>query len=133
MKEWLKKHGTFTFLLSAILVLFVLGGSLVFDPPEHLTGIVIEKIYVPAKRKTGGTPQGMRRGGYTITLVQEEQWIAVVRTEKGDTLTVHCHPDHYGQKNVGDPIKFREYDGSLIHIDYFAHGDEEGETVSVNQ
>lgn len=103
----------------------VIFGSLVFDPPEHLTGTVIEKIFVPASKAVGGTPQGMRRGGYTVTTVREDQWIAVVLTSKGDTLTVHCDPKHYGQKDVGDQIKFREYEGSLLHISYFAHGEEE--------
>lgn len=105
----------------------VLIGSFVFDPPDHLQGIVIEKIHVPSRVKNGDTPYGgVRRGQYSIHAVQEEQWIAVVLTTAGDTLSVHCHPDHYGTKNVGDPIQFREYQGSLIHIKFFAHGEEEG-------
>jgi hypothetical protein len=124
-QEWIKKHGVFSVLLLLCLAGLVVFGSLVFDPPEHLSGTVIEKIFVPASKVVGGTPQGMRRGGYTVATVREDQWIAVVRTDKGDTLTVHCDPKHYGQKEVGERIKFREYEGSLLHISYFAHGEEE--------
>lgn len=115
-------------MLTLILAGIVIGGSLVFDPPDHLTGTIIEKVYVPAHSLTGMTHNGVPRGGYTVTAVKEEQWIAEVLTEKGDTLIVHLHPDHYGAKNVGDQIKFREYEGSLLHIKYFMHGDEEGES-----
>lgn len=126
-RNWLRRNGMLTIGLVVCLAVTVLVGSFVFDPPDHLQGIVIEKIYVPSKVKVGDTPYGgVRRGRYSIRVVQEEQWIAVVRTAEGDTLTVHCQPDHYGARNIGDPIRFREYKGSLLHIRYFAHGEEEG-------
>jgi len=126
-RNWVRRNGMLTFGLLGCLVVTMLVGSFVFDPPDHLQGIVIEKIHVPSRIKVGDTPYGgVRRGRYYIHAVQEEQWIAVVRTVKGDTLTVHCHPDHYGNKNIGDPIRFREYQGSLVHVRYFAHGEEEG-------
>jgi hypothetical protein len=125
---WLKRNGFFTFALLFCLFVAIIAGSFVFDPPDHMTGTVIEKIHIPSKVKYAETPYGgVKRSAYSIRVVAEEQWIAIVRTEQGDTLTVHCHPDHYGQKNVGDQVKFREYRGSLIHINYFAHGEEEGE------
>ena len=127
-REWINRNGSLTFVLLLSLLLAVFAGSFVFTVPDHLEGEVIEKIYVPSKLKIGDTPYGgMRRGQYSVKAVQEEQWIAVVRTDEGDTLTVHCQPEHYGVKNVGDRIKFLEYQGSLIHIDYFAHGEEEGD------
>lgn len=126
-KEWIQRNGLLTLTIVVSLVVAVIVGSFVIDPPEHMTGTVIEKIYVPSNVRYENTPYGgTRRAAYTIRVVREEQWIAVVRTDTGDTLTVHCHPDHYGQKEVGDRIKFREYQGSLIHIDYFMHGEEEG-------
>jgi hypothetical protein len=60
-----------------------------------------------------------------ITTAAEEQWIAIVKTDTGDTLKVHCHASHYQDKNVGDMITFNRYDGHLFHIDYFAHNEEE--------
>ena len=127
-REWIDRNGSLVFMLILILALTVFAGSFIFTAPDHLTGTVIEKIYVPSRVKVGDTPYGgMKRGQYSVQAVQEEQWIAVVRTDEGDTLQVHCEPAHYGVKNVGDRIKFLEYQGSLVHIDYFAHGEEEGD------
>lgn len=125
-REWINKNGMLVIGSAGFIGAIVLIGSFVFAPAEHLEGTIIEKIYVPAERKVGPTPYGgVRRRPYSVTVVPEEQWIAIVLTERGDTLKVHCHPGHHAVKNVGDRIKFREYEGSLIHIDYFAHGEEE--------
>lgn len=126
MMAWLHRNGALAGILIVIAVIGVVIGSMLFMPPDHMEGTVIEKIYVPSTVQSSGTPySGTRRGAYSVTSVKEEQWIAVVLTDKGDTLTVHCHPDHYGNKQVGDHIHFREYEGSLLHIKYFAHGEEE--------
>ncbi len=125
-REWINKNGSLVVGLTGFVGGIVLIGSLVFSPAEHLEGTIIEKIYVPAETKAGPTPyMGLRQRPYNVTVAMEEQWIAIVRTDRGDTLKVHCHPGHHAVKNVGDRIKFREYEGSLIHIDYFAHGEEE--------
>lgn len=100
--------------------------DLLFSKPDHLDGVIIEKIFVPAKTATGGTPYGgVRRGNYSITTQQEEQWIAIVQMENGDLVSVHCLADHYQIKNVGDVIHFKKYEGKLFHIKYFAHNEEE--------
>lgn len=127
LRAWLRRNGMVTLTLLVVIATTILVGSFVFDPPDHLEGIVLEKIYVPSRLATGATPYGgVKRGQYSVTAVQQEQWIAVVLTDAGDTLTVHLRPDHYGAKNLGDRIHFREYQGSLIHIRYFSHGEEEG-------
>jgi hypothetical protein len=100
--------------------------DLLFSKPDHLEGIVTEKIFIPSKTATGDTPYGgVRRGSYTITVQQEEQWIAMVRMEDGNLVSVHCHADHYKTKNVGDVIRFKKYEGKLFHIKFFAHNEEE--------
>lgn len=127
-REWLRQNGLLSAVLLLCLLLAVFVGSFVINPPDHMEGTVVEKIYVPSKLVVSDTPYGgAKRGQYSVKAVKEEQWIAVVLTDAGDTLTVHCHPDHYGQKEVGDRIRFKEYQGSLIHISYFAHGEEEGD------
>lgn len=124
--KWIIRNGMLVVGSAAFIGAIVLIGSIVFSPAKHLEGTIIEKIYVPAETKVGATPyMGMRQKPYNVTVAMEEQWIAIVRTDRGDTLKVHCHPGHHAVKNVGDRIKFREYEGSLIHIDYFAHGEEE--------
>ena len=100
--------------------------DLLFSKPDHLDGVIIEKIFVPAKISTGVTPYGgVRRGNYSITTQQEEQWIAIVKMENGDSISVHCHADHYLTKNVGDILHFNKYEGKLFHIQFFAHNEEE--------
>ena len=100
--------------------------DLLFSKPDHRQGIVIEKIFVPAHTASSATPYGgVKRGNYFVTVQKEEQWIAIVKMENGDTLTVHCHPTHYQTRAVGSVIHFRKYEGKLLHIQYFAHNEEE--------
>ncbi len=115
--------GIIAFILVAIVSLFIY--DLLFSKPDHLKGVIVEKIYVPAHTYSGGPYGGSRRGNYTITTAQEAQWIAIVKTEKGDTLKVHCHSSHYENTNVGAIIHFKKYEGHLFHVDYFAHNEEE--------
>lgn len=51
--------------------------------------------------------------------------VAIVKTDDNDTLKVHCPMDHYETKAVGDVMHFKKYDGHLVHIEYFAHNEEE--------
>lgn len=98
-------------------VLLYVGYDLLFSKPDHLEGRVIEKIFVPAHIVSEPTPYGgARRGNYSVTIQKDEQWIAVVKMETGDTLTVHCLPKHYQTKNVGDVIHFKRYEGKHFHI-----------------
>jgi hypothetical protein len=97
--------------------------DLLFSEPDHLEGTIIEKIFVPARTASGfGGPKG---GNYGITVQHEDQWIAIVKMEAGDTLLVHCIAEHYKIKNVGDRIHFKKYEGKHFHIKYFAHNEEE--------
>jgi hypothetical protein len=106
-------------------LLLVVSFDSLFSPPIHLKGQIVEKIFVPAHIVTGGPYGGNRRGNYMITTAADEQWIAIVSTNSGDTLKVHCHSSHYEDKKVGDLITFNKYEGHLFHIDYFAHNEEE--------
>ena len=123
-----KRSGIVGYVFIAFLVgLFgLLLYDLLFTAPDHQQGTVIEKIHIPAHSVSGGTPVGgVRRGNYFITAQQEAQWIALVRMENGEILKVHCLPGHYQTKNIGDVIHFKKYEGKLLHIEYFAHNEEE--------
>jgi hypothetical protein len=101
--------------------------DLLFSPPDHIEGIIIEKVFVKAKYTSGATPYGgVKRSKYFVTHQKDAQWVAIVKTTNGDTVKVHCEPDHYKTKNIGDVIHFKKYEGHLVHIDYFAHNEEEG-------
>ncbi|MCE2995149.1 MAG: hypothetical protein ACK5RG_15630 [Cyclobacteriaceae bacterium] len=121
LSSWI--GGTIAFVLVVVAGLFLY--DLFFSKPEHLKGVIIEKIFVPAHTYSGGPYGGNRRGNYTITTAQEEQWIAIVKTESGDTLKVHCHSSHYENTEVGSAIYFKKYEGHMFHVEYFAHNEEE--------
>jgi hypothetical protein len=99
--------------------------DLLFSAPEHEQGVIIDKIFVPGKSITGDTPYGgVKRSKYFVTHQKQDQWVAIV-VVNNDTIKVHCHPDHYKVKEVGEVIHFKKYDGHHVHIDYFAHNEEE--------
>ncbi len=120
-----------SYIPGGILILVIAGlvffaYDLLFSKPEHLEGMILEKIFVPAHASSGVTPYGgVRRSAYSITTHKEDQWIAIVKMENGDTLQVHCMSKHYRTKNVGDAIHFKKYEGQHFHIKYFAHSEEE--------
>jgi hypothetical protein len=100
--------------------------DLLFSKPEHLEGVIVEKIFVPGQLVSSQTAYGgARRSRYFITHQREDQWVAIVTVPSGDTLAVHCRMDHYNSKGLGDNLKFKKYDGHLVHIKYFAHNEEE--------
>jgi len=122
-----KRSGIVGYVIIALLIglLGLFLYDLLFSAPGHQQGTVIEKIFVPARSVTGAAPGGIKRGNYSITGQKEEQWIAIVKMENGEIVQVHCHPDHYKAKSVGDVMHFKKYEGKLLHIRYFAHNEEE--------
>src|SRR6218665_1300518 len=107
------------------LVMGVFTYDLLFSEPDHQQGVIIEKIFVAGRLSTGDTPYASKRSRYFVTHQKEDQWVAIVRTEEGDTLKVHCNMDHYQTKEVGDVMHFKRYDGELVHVSYLAHNEEE--------
>lgn len=100
--------------------------DLLFSKPTEQKGVIVEKIYVPAHNATGYTPYGgARRGNYFITSQQVEQWIAIIKTDTGDLVPVHCKIKHYNERNIGDTLIYKKYEGEHLHIKYFAHYEEE--------
>src|SRR6267142_6904527 len=116
-----KRSGIVGYVIIALLIglLGLFLYDLLFSAPGHQQGTVIEKIFVPARSVTGAAPGGIKRGNYSITGQKEEQWIAIVKMENGEIVQVHCHPDHYEAKSVGDVMHFKKYEGKLLHIRYF--------------
>ncbi len=115
----------------SILIIVALGimgflvSDLLFSAPEHQQGVIIEKVFVPGRSVSGDTPYGgVKRSKYFVTHQKDDQWVAIV-VIGSDTVKVHCHPDHYKVKEVGDVIHFKKYDGHHVHIEYFAHNEEE--------
>ncbi len=113
-------------LLSSIVGVSYIAYDILFSAPDHLQGTIIEKIFIPAHNVTAATPySGVRRSTYSISVQKEEQWIAIVKMENGDTVQVHCKASHYKLKNEGDMLHFKKFEGKHFHIKYFAHREEE--------
>ncbi len=118
--------------LTLILFVFAAAGAIyfvkdvLFSEPDHLEGIIIEKFFVPSLANTATTVYaGARRSNYFLTVQKEEQWVAIVKMDAGDTVKVHCKSGHYESKNIGDKIHFKKYEGKHFHIQFFAHNEEE--------
>ena len=100
--------------------------DVLFSTPDHMEGVILEKIFVPKSSTSAATPYGgALRSNYFITSQKDEQWVAIVKMDNGDTVKVHCMPTHYETKNVGDMIHFKKYEGKHFHIQFFAHNEEE--------
>ncbi|PZR40586.1 MAG: hypothetical protein DI538_03820 [Azospira oryzae] len=112
-------------IIVSTIIVGIISVDLLFSKPDHLQGVLLEKIFVPGRLSTGDTPYASKRSRYFVTHQKEDQWVAIVKTDEGDTLKVHCLMDHYETKKVGDRIHFKKYDGHLVHIDYFAHNEED--------
>lgn len=119
--------------LFTIIVIVALAAGLVFydvlfSKPHSLSGIIVDKIYVPARNAVGPNSLTYRRAktyDYSISAEDEHQWIAFVKMENGKILKVNCHSNHYETKQVGDTLHFKEYTGDMMHIDYFSHNEED--------
>ncbi len=121
-----KSHISLGFLISSIVLVSYVAYDILFSAPDHLQGTIIEKIFVPAHYVTAAAPySGVRRSTYSITAQKEEQLIAIVKMENGDTVQVHCMASHYKSKNEGDILHFKKYEGKHFHIKYFSHSEEE--------
>ena len=121
-----KSHISLGILISAIVVVSYVAYDILFSAPDHLQGTIIEKIFVPAHNVTAATPYaGVRRSTYSITAQKEEQLIAIVKMENGDTVQVHCIASHFQLKNEGDVLHLKKYEGKHFHIKYFSHSEGE--------
>jgi len=122
---FIKTNITLILALAVFVIVLFFVYDLLFSPPDHLQGELVEKIYVPG-RNTMATPYaGALRSNYFISAQRDEQWIAIVKVGASGTLIVHCKSDQYKSTKVGDVIRFRKYEGSHFHIKYFAHNEEE--------
>ncbi|MCA4899909.1 MAG: hypothetical protein ACK514_15180 [Bacteroidota bacterium] len=128
MSKKVQSYLTGSMLVIILAVVVYLTFDLMFSPPIIMEGVVIEKAFVE-KQMAGApsiTPYNRYKSyDYVIQSQKHEQWIAFVKTDDGKVLKVHCTSDHYGQKQVGDKMRFKEYTGGLLGIEYFAHNEED--------
>jgi hypothetical protein len=128
MTQKIKGYLSGTVLLVAVVAAVYFTYDLMFSPPLLMEGTIIEKAFV-AKHVSGApsiTPYNRYKSyNYVVHTQQHEQWIAFVKTDDGKVFKVHCTSDHYDQKQIGDKMRFKEYTGGLLGIEYFAHNEED--------
>jgi hypothetical protein len=102
--------------------------DVLFSRPLIMQGIIVDKVYMPSQSSAAQNvlPYSKYKSrDYLVTAQKHEQWVAFVKSDDEQIFKVHCHSDHYSQKQIGDTLHFKEYTGDLFHIDYFAHNEED--------
>jgi len=110
--------------------------DVLFSPPTIHKGIIVEKIFVPAKNVAGpniATGSRYRTYKYNIYAKNEHQWVAFVKDETGQVLKVNCKSDHYERKAIGDTLLFKEFRGSVFNTEYFSHNDEDLDSLDLRK
>jgi len=139
MRSWgiLKKEffiGLFLMAIFFVMVFFIY--DLLFSHPSIHKGIIVEKIFVPAKSVAGPnamTGSHYRTYKYSISTKNHQQWIAFVKDEAGQVLKVNCKSDHYERKAIGDTLLFKEFRGEIFKVEYFSHNDEDMDSLDLRK
>jgi len=131
------KKGYFTGLglMAAFLLMTYFTYDVLFSPPTVHRGIIVEKLFVPAKNVAGPNIVGSRYRAYkyNISAKTTHQWVAFVKDEAGQVLKVNCKSDHYERKAVGDTLLFKEFRGEIFKVEYFSHNDEDLDSLDLRK
>ncbi len=109
--------------------------DLLFSAPTLHKGIIVEKILVEAKNVA--SPNALNYTNkyktykYNITVKNHAQWIALVKSDDGDTIRVNCKSDHYSNSEIGDTLLFKSYKGKIFKVEYFSHNDEDIDSLDL--
>jgi len=114
-------YGVILFCATGILIWIC--WDILFSPPTTQEGTITELLYIKGHNVATYTPyQGRKVGDHAIVVARDEQYIAIVKSDKGELFQVHFKTkEHYDQLKVGDRLKYKKYEGQMFHIRYFAH------------
>lgn len=125
-KDTIKTHP-----IATVLVLLLLGSTawlvydLLFDSPEIHEGIIVSMEYIPGKMQSGQYHMGSRSRPQLISSTARDRWLATVKMNNGDFAKVDCKRHHFENKKVGAVLRFKEFGGGSLGIQYFSHSEEE--------
>jgi hypothetical protein len=104
-------------------ILFLIDG--LASKPESFYGSVIDRNY-KAEINGTGVGYGMTssgKGGVIVTSEhQSEKFLLMVKTEKGDVVTVECEPELYYEKQAGQKIHCKHYKGFFTGLIWSTYG-----------
>jgi hypothetical protein len=99
-----------SYLLGGFVLVLVAGTAyftydLLFTQPIMLEGTIIEKAYIARQNSNGPS-------------------LTPYNQHKSYDYVVQTHQHHYDQKQVSDNLRFKEYTGGLLGIEYSANNEE---------
>lgn len=106
-------EGTPIVIVAILMIAFILIDG-VASKPEPFYGTVVDKHY-KAERTSIATGPAVGTDGtmgvVTTSDFDPEEFLIMVKTEKGNIVTVTCEPELYYQKEVGERIDCTAYKG----------------------
>lgn len=99
--------------------------DLLFDKPEVHEGIIVRMEHIPGKLQSGVYHLGSKSRPQLISASSRDRWVATVKMEDGSMAMVDCKKHHFDNKEVGHALRFKEFPGGSLEIQYFSHNDEE--------
>lgn len=111
----------FTLLLGASWVVY----DLLFDKPEIHEGTIVKMEHIPGKMQSGTYHLGSKSRPQLISASSRDRWVASVQMSDGQLVKVDCKKHHFKNKEVGHTLRFKEFTGGSLEIQYFSHNDEE--------
>jgi hypothetical protein len=116
--------------ISALTVIILLGFIFLFvdmiaSKTELFYGNVIDKYYKPEKNSTGVgyLTTGTSTSGIIVTSEYEsEQFLLIVKTEKGNIVTARCHPELYYEKQINQKVYCKAFKGGFTGITWSIYG-----------
>tara|TARA_R110002111_G_scaffold59176_3_gene99689 strand:- start:74 stop:451 length:378 start_codon:yes stop_codon:yes gene_type:complete len=117
-------------IVSSVIALIILGiAFIIIDgvnaEPQPFYGTVIDKHY-KAEVNTTGTGYGMTSSGKSGVVMtsehESEKFLVMVKTSKGNVVTVECSAELYYKKQVGEKIDCNNYIGSYTGMSWALKG-----------
>ncbi len=102
------------------LLVFVIADFVTGDN-QVSRGKVVDKHYQEARTYvTLQTRTDSKGHSYSTPVVHHDppEWTLFVQTASGDVVRIHCRPDIYYSKQVGDPLEFITRFGGISHFPY---------------
>jgi hypothetical protein len=125
-KKAIKTHPlAFVVVIAILLITSWVVFDLLFHKPEIHEGVILKMEYVPGKMQSGQYRLGSRSRPQMAAANAKDQWIATVRMKNGELVKVDCKLHHFENKKEGDSLRFKEFKGGTLEINYFAHSEED--------
>ena len=117
-------------IVSSIITIIILGFTFtlidgIASKPEPFKGYVVDMHY-KGESNSSGAGYGITSSGKSGIIVasefEEGMFLIIVKTEKGEVVTVECDPELYYKKVIGDKIDCVANKGYFTGISWSLQG-----------